>query len=165
MERKIKLGITPAGIVAVVFSCLGLIYFFIGLGLMQQPVNTEDHTAGIVFTTLGSGFLVTALILLVYHVLQKKRLQRIVDAGKYIWGEVAEIVANYNIRVNNRNPFILMVRYQDRYGNIHIFRSGNLKTYPDRSVIGKQVKVYYEDESYKHYYIDLEGILPKVIEH
>lgn len=69
------------------------------------------------------------------------------------------------MRVNGKYPFVLLVRYQDRNGNIHIFRSRNLKAYPDRSVIGKQVKVYYENESYKHYYIDLEGVLPKVVEH
>lgn len=165
MERKIKLGITPAGIVAIVFGILGATYFILGLAMSQFPADAEDQSAGIVFTVFGSILLVTTLILLIYAVFQRKRLQKIVDAGKYIWGEVTEIVANYNVRINNRNPFILMVRYQDRNGNIHIFRSRNVKNYPDRSVIGKQVKVYYEDESYKHYYIDLEGILPNVIEH
>ena len=165
MERKIKLGITPVGIVAIVFGCLGIIYLFLGLGLLQLPKGTEDNTVGIVFTVLGSIFLLSNLILLICMVFQRKRLQKIVEAGKYIWGEITEITANYNVRVNNRNPFIILVRYQDRFGNIHIFRSSNLKAYPDRSVIGKQVKVYYEDESYKRYYIDLEGVLPRVIEH
>lgn len=165
MEHRIKLGITPAGIVTIVFGILGVIYFFLGIMLTQLPADAEDHSAGIAFTVLGGVLLAATLFLLVYTVFQRKRLQKIVNAGNYIWGEVIEIVPNYNVRVNNRNPFILMVRYQDRYGNIHIFRSGNLKNYPDHSVIGKQVKIYYEDESYKHYYIDLEGVLPKVIEH
>lgn len=165
MERKIKLGITPAGIVAIVFGCLGIIYLLIGLGLSQLPEGTEDRTVGIVFTVLGSIFLVTNLILLICMVCRRKRLQKIVETGKYIWGEITEITANYNVRVNNRSPYIILVRYQDRFGNIHIFRSGSLKAYPDRSIIGKQVKVFYEDESYKRYYIDLEGVLPKVIEH
>ena len=165
MEHNIKLGISPAGIVSIVFGILGAVYLILGVAMTRFPADSEDHTAGIFFAVFGVILLVTTLILLVYSVFQRRRLQKIVDAGKYIWGEVTEIVANYNVRVNNRNPFILMVRYQDRNGNIHIFRSRNLKSYPDRSVIGKQVKVYYEDESYKHYYIDLEGILPHVIEH
>jgi len=165
MDRKIKLDITPAGIVAIVFSCIGIIYFLLGIGITQFPTDAEDYTAGKVFSILGGCFLAVALILLFVAVFQRKRLQKIVDTGKYIWGEITEIVANYNVRVNSRNPFVLLVRYQDRHGNIHIFRSRNIKHYPDRSVIGKQVKVYYEDESYKHYYVDLAGILPNVIEH
>ena len=165
MERKIKLGITSAGIVAIVFGILGVIYSFLGVMMTQMPTDAEDYTAGTVFMALGGTLVVLTLVLLVYTVFHRKRLQKIVDAGNYVWGEVSEIITNYNVRVNSRNPFVLLVRYQDRNGNIHIFRSRNLKAYPDRSVIGKQVKVYYENESYKHYYIDLEGVLPKVMEH
>ena len=165
MERKIKLGITSAGIVAIVFGILGVIYSFLGVMMTQMPADAEDYTAGTVFMALGGTLVVLTLVLLVYTVFHRKRLQKIVDAGNYVWGEVSEIITNYNVRVNSRNPFVLLVRYQDRNGNIHIFRSRNLKAYPDRSVIGKQVKVYYENESYKHYYIDLEGVLPKVMEH
>ncbi len=165
MEQKIKLGITSTSIVSIVFGILGSIYLFLGIMLTQMPADAEDHTAGIVFLVLGGCLIVLTLILLVYAGFHRKRLQKIVDAGNYVWGEVAEIITNYNVRVNNRSPFVLLVRYQDRNGNIHIFRSRNLKAYPDRSVIGKQVKVYYENESYKHYYIDLEGVLPKVLEH
>lgn len=165
MERKIKLGITSAGIVAIVFGILGVIYSFLGVMITQMPADAEDYTAGIVFLALGGSLVVLTLVLLVYTVFYRKRLQKIVDAGNYVWSEVAEIITNYNVRVNGKYPFVLLVRYQDRNGNIHIFRSRNLKAYPDRSVIGKQVKVYYENESYKHYYIDLEGVLPKVVEH
>lgn len=165
MEHKVKLGITSAGIVAIVFGILGCIYSFIGIMLTQMPANAEDHTVGIVFLALGGSFVVLTLVLLVCTAFHRKHMQKIVDAGNYVWGEITEIITNYNVRVNNRCPFVLLVRYQDHSGKIHIFRSRNLKNYPDRSVIGKQVKVYYENESYKHYYIDLEGVLPKVIEH
>ena len=42
MERKIKLGITPAGIVAIVFGILGVIYFMLGLAMSQFPADAED---------------------------------------------------------------------------------------------------------------------------
>ena len=166
MDRKVKPGLTPAGIVAIVFTILGGIYFFLGMGLSMQPADGEDYTAGIVFAVLGGAFLAIALTLWIYTAFHRKRLQAIVDSGKYIWGEIADVICNYQVQVNNRHPYYLvLVRYTDRNGAIHLFRSTSLKTYPDRSVIGKQVKIYYEDETYKHYYIDLEGVLPKVIEH
>ena len=166
MDRKVKSGLTPAGIVAIVFTVLGGIYFFLGIGLSLQPADGEEYTASIVFAVLGGAFLAIALTLWIYTALQRKRLQAIVDSGKYIWGEITDIICNYQVQVNNRYPYyMVLVRYIDRHGAIHLFRSTSLKTYPDRSVIGKQVKIYYKDETYKHYYIDVEGVFPKVIEH
>ncbi len=165
MERKVKPGLTPAAIVAIVFGSLGMLYSILGIVFSLQPADGEIDTVGTVFAILGGVLLVIALILWICTAFHRKRLQTIVDGGKYIWGEIADITCNYHIQVNNRHPYVVLVRYADRNGVIHLFRSTNLKTYPDRSVIGKQVKVYYEDESYKRYYIDLEGILPKVIEH
>lgn len=165
MAHKIKLGTTPFHIVSIVFGCLGIIYLCVGIGLLQTPAGTEDFQGGIVFAALGGGFLTAAIILFAYTYFHRRHLQEIVDSGKYIWGEIVDIAPNYKVQINNRNPFQLLIRYQDRFGNIHIFRSRNLKTYPDRSVIGKQVKVYYENETYKHYYADVEDVLPKVIEH
>ena len=165
MEKKIKSGTTPTGIVSIVFSILGGIYFVLGLLMLSMPTDNEDREAGLVFTILGAVFLITALILSIFTIIQRKRLQAIYDSGKYILGEITDIITNYYVRVNSRNPYIILVRYIDRYGKIHIFRSTNQKLYPDRSIIGKQVKVYYENENFKHYYVDLEGVLPQVIEH
>lgn len=165
MTEKIKLGISPAHIVSIVFGSMGIIYFCLGIALLQTPVGTEDFQAGIIFAALGGGFLIATLFILVYGYFHRRHLQKIVETGKYIWGEIVDIVPNYKVQINSRNPFQLLVRYQDRDGNIHIFRSRNLKTYPDRTIIGKQVKVYYENETYKHYYVDAENVLPKVIEH
>ena len=80
-------------------------------------------------------------------------------------GEIVDILPNYNVRVNDRCGYTVMVRHIDSRGNIHIFHSSNQKSYIDKSVIGKSVKVYYENDSFENYYLDLEGVLPAVIEH
>lgn len=165
MDKRIKLGITPAELCCIVFGCIGAIYFVLGIFLLQSLPQTEDYEAGMVFTVLGGVFLLTTVILLLFSTAKRRKLQRIVSEGRYLWGQISDVVVNQAIRVNGRNPYNVLVRYEDPHGNLHLFRSGNLKTYPDRSVIGKQVRVYYENESYKHYYIDLEGVLPTVIEH
>lgn len=165
MDRKIKIGIGPAEICSIIFGVIGTIYLVIGLMLQNTPPNTEEHDASIAFTILGGVFLLTTVILLVTGTIKRRRLQRIVNEGRYVWGEIADITVNYNVRVNSRNPYIVMVRHVDRNGSIHMFRSNNQYKYPDRSIIGKQVKVFYEDESFKHYYVDLDGVLPKITMH
>lgn len=166
MERKVKLGLTPAGIVSIVFGVLGLIYFILGMTLGIFPADEEDLTVGIFFAILGGVFLLIALIIFLCTVFRKKHLQTIVEAGRYLWGEIVDILPNYNVQANSSSgAYVILVRYTDRHGRIHIFRSPVQKTYPDRSVIGKQVKVYYENDSFKNYYVDLEGVLPPVIEH
>lgn len=167
MERKVKLGLTPAGIVSIAFGVLGLIYFILGMALSIFPADEEDLTVGIFFAILGGVFLLIALIIFLCTVFRKKHLQTIVEAGRYLWGEIVDILPIYNVQTtsNSSGTYVILVRYIDRYGRIHIFRSPVQKTYPDRSVIGKQVKIYYENESFKQYYVDLEGVLPPVIEH
>mgnify|MGYP003305118113 CR=1 FL=1 len=165
MDRKVKLGLTPTGIVSLVFGLLGVIYFLIGIAIRCFPTEEDDLIAGLVFTILGGAFLLAALILFLCVLAKKKRLQQLLRSGYYVWGEIVDIVPNYNVRVNNRHPYVILVRYADSRGDLHIFRSTNQKTYPDRSIIGKQVRIYCERNSFKHYYVELEGVLPRVIEH
>ena len=165
MERKVKLGLTPAGIVSIVFGVLGLIYFILGMALSSFPADEEDTIVGTFFAILGCVFLLVALIIFFCTLLRKKHLQTIVETGHYLWGEIVDILPNYNVRVNDRCGYTVMVRHIDSRGNIHIFHSSNQKSYIDKSVIGKSVKVYYENDSFKNYYVDLEGVLPAVIEH
>lgn len=165
MDKKITLGQDAWTIVGGVFAFIGIIYTVLGVVISQFPEDSDDATVGIVFAILGAVMLAIAICILIYGIYRRKCLQKIVENGKYLWGEVTDIVPNYNVRINNRNPYNVLVRYQDRNGVVHIFRSVNQKTYPDRSIIGKQVKVYYENEEFKRYYVDLEGVLPTVMEH
>ncbi len=165
MERKVKLGTRPTTICAIVFGIIGLHFTILGASFLLSPSDPETYTTGTVFCPLGTVFLIVGIILLCLDLKKRKRIQKIVSDGKYLWGEVAEIQVNYHVSVNNRHPRVLLIKYQDPAGNIHLFRSRDLYRFTDHSVIGKQVKVYYENESYKHYYVDIEGILPPVFEH
>lgn len=165
MDRKVKLGLTPAAIVSIVFGVLGSFYLITGLVMQQNPESIEASSAALVFMALGAFMLTTSLILFIFQWYKLQRLQAIFDKGNYILGEVVDITVNYSMRINSQHPFVVLVRYTDPNGNIHIFRSINQKAYPDRSILGKPVKVYIEDERFRWYYIDLEDILPHVIEH
>lgn len=165
MERKVKLSLRPAGIVGIVFSCLGAIYLCVGIGVSAFGTEEDSRIAGLVFLVLAGGFLVSGVILGILELCYRQRLCKVISAGRSIWGEVADVVQNPHVRINDRMPYNLLVRYTDAQGQIHLFRSENLYTYPDRSVIGKQVRVYVEYPLSKYYYVDLQGVLPNVIEH
>ena len=165
MKQKAKLGITPAGICTLVFSILGVVFLLIGILCTCFPEDSDDKTVGIVFAILGNVFLVVALISLLILIREQRQKQKALSGGKYIYGEVVDIVPNAYIHYGYRSPFTVLTRYIDQNGVIHIFRSQNLRSYPDRSILGRKVKIYYTDESFHQYYVDLQSGLPRVIEH
>lgn len=165
MERKIKLGTRPAMICAIVFSIIGLHFAILGLTFLLTNTDSETKMTGMALLPLGCVFLTLGIVLLCLELKRRRRLQRIYSEGRYLWGEVVDIKVNYNVSVNNWHPHALLVKYQDASGNIHLFRSRDLYRFTDHSLIGRQVKVYYENDSYKYYYVDIEDILPPVFEH
>ncbi len=165
MERKAKLGFGVPEIVSLVFGILAVAYLGLGIGLQALGADGEDREVGLIFAILGAGFAVATLILLGVSLRKRSIANRLLNQGRYVWGEVAQIECCYNMRVNGRHPYVLLVRHQDSLGNIHTFRSRPLPHYPDQSVVGRQVKIYYEEPDFRHYYLDVDGILPKVIEH
>lgn len=165
MEKKLKFGLSARLLVCIVFGILGTVYAVIGSVLSAAGVDAEEKTVGIVFLLLGSAFLLVTVILSVLEAAKRKRIQQAVESRQYVWGEISDIERNPMIRVNGRTPYVVLVHYRDHRNQLHLFRSYNLMRYPDPAIIGKQVKIYYTDETFKNYYVDLDGILPNVIEH
>lgn len=165
MEPKVAGDKGAVFILGIVYALLGGIFVVVGVILAAVLYKQEARMVGIIFASIGSVFLILGIILLVLRTRKKKIAERLVDGGKYLWAEVIELAPNYNVRVNNRHPYVARARYVDGNGTVHIFKSHNLYGYVDESVLHQQVKVYIEDNSFKKYYMDIEVVLPKVEEH
>ncbi len=165
MEKRVKMGVSPAGVCCLVFSLLGGIYLLIGILCQCFPEDADDKSVGIIFTVLGIAFLIAGLILLLVLLLKRKQLQKLVAAGNYVCGEIADIIPNPYVHYNHRPTYTVLTRYLDESGTVHIFRSATIKTYPDRSILGRQVKIYCQDGRFQPYYVDIELDSPRVIEH
>jgi hypothetical protein len=165
MDKKLKFGISARFVVCIVFGILGTVYFLIGSILTTVSTEMESQTAGLVLLLLGGAFLLVTVILSVLEAAKRKRIRQAVESRQSIWGEISGIERNPMIRVNGRMPYVVLVHYRDHRNQLHLFRSYNLTRYPDPSIIGKQVKIYYTDETFKNYYVDLDGVLPNLIEH
>ena len=163
-NRKIRYPDAFA-IVAIVFGIMGGMFTLIGTGLACFPVDKEDFTVGVIFAGLGSFLLLFTLGIVIAKLIQNKKIKNAITADSYIWGEIVDILPVYYGEGATRCRYCVLVRHTDTHGQLHIFRSPVLRNYPDRSVMGKSVRIYTDKEHFKHYFVDLEGILPNVIEH
>ena len=165
MARTVKAGVSALMIIGIVYTVLGAVFVTLGVSLAIVLSHTPNAFIGLIFLLIGSIFLVLGIVFLVLVIRKRRRSERLVAQGRYVWGMISECVPNYNVRINGRNPYTAIVRYLDPMGTTHIFRSNSINRYLDSSLIGRQVKVYIGDDRFRNYYVDLEPLLPNYIEH
>ena len=166
MERKSKTGLSALLIVGSIFTILGAV--FLATGVIIYYALKEEEGAILfllIFGGIGLLFFVLGVIFLIVELKKKLRNDKLLGAGNYVMAEVLEVTLNYNVAVNRRHPYIVRCRYQDMYGNVHIFKSRDLFFNPTDLLKDRMVKVYVDGENYKHYYVDIDEVLPNVIEH
>jgi len=165
MAGRAKYGRGALLIIGFVYSLLGSIFLVLGMALAFLGTYEQTRITGSVFIPLGAVFFLLGVIFLAIEVRKKKRNDRLIENHRFLWGEVVDFVPNTNVRIGGRSPYIVIARYRDSNGRNHIFKSPSLPVYRDPDVIGKPVRIYVSDDSYRHYYVDVEEILPPVIEH
>ena len=144
------------------YAIIGGVFAVIGLTV---AVLAQEWIFGLCFGGIGLIFLILGIIFLRRESRKRQTAKQLFESGRYIWGEVIELIPNYNVRINNRHPYIAKVRYVDAVGMVHIFKSPDIFQYLDQTVLHKQVKIYVEDDRYDRYYVDMDEILFKVQEH
>lgn len=144
------------------YAIIGGVFAVIGLTV---AVLSQEWIFGLCFGGIGLIFLILGIIFLCRESRKRQTAKQLFESGRYIWGEVIELIPNYNVRINNRHPYIAKVRYVDAAGMVHIFKSPDIFQYLDQTVLHKQVKIYVEDDRYDRYYVDMDEILFKVQEH
>lgn len=166
MERKAKTGLSALLIVGSVFTILGAV--FLATGMIVYYALKEEEGAILfllIFGGIGLLFFILGLIFLIVVAQKKARSDKLLNAGNYVMAEIHEVALNYNVAVNRRHPYIVRCRYQDMYGNVHIFKSRDLYFDPTDLFKDQMVKVYVDGENYKRYYVDIDEVLPNVIEY
>lgn len=164
-ERKAKQGLSVCLIVGIVFTVMGAAYLGVGIFAFIREKGESDVLFQILFGGLGFVFLIAGLIFLFLEIRKRQRNNRLLRSGNYILAEISEIVWCTNIRVNSRHPYVAMCRYQDMEGNVHLFRSRYLYFDPEPLLKDRTVRVYVENGNFRHYYVDIDEVLPNVIRH
>ena len=165
MEKKARIGQSALMIIGIIYTALGGTFVILGTALAALLRDSDAFMVGLIFGGIGGIFLVLGIIFLVVEICKKKRSDALLASGHYILGEVVDIAANVNVNVNGRYPYYIIAQYIDPHGVRHIFKSPSLRIFRDPELLGKKVKVYVEDDNFKHYYVDVDEILPKYVEH
>ena len=163
MMRKPKTGLGGLGIAGLILGFMGTVYLILGVSLWIH-IEEDAKIIGIIFTGVGGLLLLLGLVFLMIVLAKHRNNQKLVESGRYIWGDVVDCVRNYNVRVNGRHPYRMIVQYRDAMGTIHIFKSQDIYTYIVPEALKRNVKVYIT-EDYKHYYVDAEDALSGIVEH
>ena len=164
MEKKARIGRSALLIIGIIYAALGGTFVVLGTALAAL-LRDDGLMIGLIFGGIGGIFLILGIIFLAAEFCKKKRSDALLASGHYVLGEVVDIAANINVNVNGRYPYHIIVQYVDPHGVRHIFRSPSLRIFRDPELIGKKVKVYVENDNFKHYYVDVDEILPKYVEH
>ena len=165
MDRKARRGQSALLIIGCVYTGLGGLFVALGIALKVLLKSDDGTMIGLIFGGIGSIFLILGILFLIFQFCRKRRADALLASGRYVWGEVVDIAANLNVNVNGRHPYYMIVQYIDPNGVRHIFKSPGLRIFRDPGLIGKKVKVYIENESFRHYYVDADEILPRYVEH
>lgn len=171
MERKVKMGLSAMMIVAITFTILGATFLPIGIiaGMGLMRIDGEFIAFVAVFSGVGSIFLVLGIVFLILEMRKRNRCNRLLAEGYYIYAEVLDVNQNFNIQYGKHgHPYVIKCGYTDETGTLHIFKSRNIRQYPGNNLIGQQVRVYLDRNdynNYKNYYMDIDEILPNVVEH
>ena len=163
-NKKVKLGFSPILIVGSVFSLIGLIFLGITIPMSVAVYGAVDFHF-FVFYLAGGIMLILGLIFLVIPLRKRRRLQAMVNEGRYFWAEVVSVEKDFSVNVNGRHPIYLRVKTTDPQGLEHLFKSRNIMPPYVPDLIGKQVKVYAEQGNLKNYYVDSDPLFENMIAH
>lgn len=97
------------GIVALVFSVLGIVFTTTGLCL---TVITGPQTLGILFLCFGGGILAVGVALLAIRLAAIRRRAWLLECGLETSGAIVEVAQNPRVRVHGRRPWVVRYRYE-----------------------------------------------------
>jgi Protein of unknown function (DUF3592) len=100
---------TGVGIVALVFSILGVVFTTVGLGL---ATFVRPQVIGITFLCIGSGILTVGVMLAAIRVAAIRRRARLLETGLESRGTIVDVAQNPLVRVNGRHPWVVRYRYE-----------------------------------------------------
>ncbi len=126
-------------IMAVVFTIIGAIFGAIGVAL---TVTIVAAFVGLPFAGIGVLFMIIGVPILVWRFQEAQKTVRVMQEGDPAFGEITDVVQNYNIRVNGRYPWSIMYQF-DVMGQVYEGKVTTLSQ-PDLSQQpGKPVVVLY----------------------
>lgn len=167
-NKKVKVGINAIFMVGLIFTIIGAIFLVVGIALgigLRRELGLDAIVFLFSFGGMGSLFFVMGLGFLIALGNKKRTAQRLLNNGNYVIAEIFDILQNYNVSVNARHPFVVSCKYEAIDGTVHIFKSRYLYFNPEPLLKNNVVRVYVDNDNFKKYYVDIDEVLPTIVEH
>lgn len=152
-------------IIGIIFVLVGSIFTGVGIATFFWNAGPDMIFFRLIFGGIGLPLFIIGIICLLYSIRRRNRINSLISSGKYVMAEVARVNRCYNVKLNGYHPYVVTCQYQDASGNIHMFRSRYLRFNPEPLLKDQMVRVYLDHEDYKYYYVDIDEVLPNIIEH
>jgi len=159
MAAKAKWDLNISFILGITFLFMGIVYLSICNPLFASPADRDAVVVRSLFLPMGATAFTAGGILLVRCWIKKRRADRLIEEGRYVWGSVSQLREIQSVNGLRGHPCVAVVCYTDPRGTEHRFQSRYLHRKPRVSIIGRPVKVYLQGSNYKVYYVDLEPLL------
>ena len=157
-----------------VFSVVGVIFIITFLLVMSHWETVVINGRGAVWlnpVTFGIQsviMLVIGFLLLRLYSNEQKKIRRLLERGEYVMADITGFPINYHNRVNGIPTYFVECTYQDpASGTVHVFRSRDIGiAFLPEKITAKTVRVYVDgSRGYQDYYVDVDSILPHVVQH
>ncbi len=171
-KHEPKFAFSALDIIGMVFAAIGLVFLIVGTALTAYGSSHPENVDGdpivflLVFGGIGALFLVLGVVFLLLMLRRRALHQQLFAEGHYVMAQVTSVLPNYNVRVNGRTPFVAECSYTDpETGVCHLFQSRNIFFDPTSFLMDAQVPVYHKPGDFRHYYVDVDAVLPQTQRH
>lgn len=154
-----------SGVVALVFSILGLAFLTVGAGsvfaLLANEATDQATTVGeprwvlgVIFLSIGAGFATVGMTLGWRRVASLRRGEALRKYGMPTTGTITSVEQNVSVRVNRRHPWI--VQYDYSVGGVLYHGTESTFDVPVGIKPGAQIGIRYDGEDPRRSALDLK---------
>ena len=164
-NKKVYSDIITFLIIGFVFTLDGTVFLGVAIATLFWNVGADINLFTCIFGGVGLVFFIIGIICLCFAFKKRNRIKRLLSDGKYVMAEIAGVSRCYNVKIWGYYPYVVICQYQDISGDVHMFKSRYLRFNPEPLLKDQMVRVYVDAEDYNYYYVDIDEVLPNIIEH
>lgn len=156
-----------------IFCAVGLFLLWICGALSANMTFLANRGDGnvrfltLIFGITGGISTVVGAAILIWRFCVKRKRNRLLKHGECIQAHISGFPIDERFTMNGRPSFCIECNYTDpQTGIVHTFQSEKVFINPAFCVKAEAVQVYVDKQSdYKNYYVDIDSLLPKIMQH
>ena len=164
-NKKMNEDIIIFLIIGFVFTLNGTVFLGVAISTFFSNLGAEMILFTCIFGGIGLVLFIVGIICLYFALKKRKHIKRLLSDGKYVMAEIVGVGRSYNVKIWGYHPYVVTCQYQDISGDVHMFKSRYLRFNPEPLLKDQMVRVYVDAEDYNYYYVDIDEVLPNIIEH